>query len=689
MSAPVVSQHLINGTLTTTVGVASITQAITVAAGERLVVYCTYDFGTGSTGTIADTKGNTWALRQTATETANQQMYCWECLSPATGATTITVTFSAAVFGPALYTLAVTGGDTNAAASASNWQVTPGLTTDAVTSTSLTPNTASSLLIAISQCTHLSSGGLPSAGTGFTSLDTMWDYGSGVFTRAETKTLTSAASTAATFTATGNRDHLTIALAISEPGAAPATPGPVLRTQQRAKGFPPRSPLPGVARLGIGLLVAQLTTGQLSATISGAGDLSGSLTASPVAGMAQPQPMAYATALGTRFPGPPRPLLGSGLLISSPPAMQVGAITASCAGAGALNATASAAGALSATAAGTGALTATASAAGALAGTAAGVGALNGATSSPGSLTSACAGAGALTGSATALAGITGTCAGVGALVGTASAAGTLAGSCAGVGALAGTVQASGALAGTAAGVGALTGTTTATGAATASCAGAGALSGSLLQPGNNAACAGVGGLTGTLSALSGATAACAGTGGLVCTASGKAAATGTATGAGGIGAAITATATLTAAPAGVGGFVGIASAPGALSSTTAGLGSLIGTISQISGNSVTMPGVGGFSGTLTAKGALSSGTAGIGGFVGVLVGSSSLSATAGGAGSFAGNLTPAWLLRGVMPGSGALLGAITYSVGNLTAIVPPEHRMWTGAGRIRIVVGM
>jgi hypothetical protein len=41
------------------------------------------------------------------------------------------------------------------------------------------------------------------------------------------------------------------------------------------------------------------------------------------------------------------------------------------------------------------------------------------------------------------------------------------------------------------------------------------------------------------------------------------------------------------------------------------------------------------------------------------------------------------------MPGSGALLGAITYSVGNLTAIVPPEHRMWTGAGRIRIVVGM
>lgn len=199
--------------------------AVTPASGERLLAFLTNDISVVSTDpTFDDDQGNTWNQLDKVTETGNQRLYAYECVTPAVGvSTTVTADWGAAVGSLGIEVHRISGAGTVAGRHSTNWQVTPGTGTDGVTSTNLTPSSAPGLIIACSLCTHISSGGTPSAGTGFTSIETMWNNGTFDGARSEKKAYSTTSAQAATFTATGNRDHLTIAVAIAQPAAAGTT----------------------------------------------------------------------------------------------------------------------------------------------------------------------------------------------------------------------------------------------------------------------------------------------------------------------------------------------------------------------------------------------------------------------------------------------------------------------------------
>lgn len=94
-----------------------------------------------------------------------------------------------------------------------------------------------------------------------------------------------------------------------------------LRAQQRAKGFPPRAPLPGIVTLGRGTLVAPTVKySTLAASIANDFTVAATINRAqlPSAAFAQPAPMALGLSTGApaRLVAPPRTLLGTGLLVS-------------------------------------------------------------------------------------------------------------------------------------------------------------------------------------------------------------------------------------------------------------------------------------------------------------------------------------------------------------------------------------
>ena len=122
----------------------------------------------------------------------------------------------------------------------------------------------------------------------------------------------------------------------ANPNATVTVNGAVLNTQRRARGFPPRAPLPGLARLGVGILapgaITQASfTGTGSAALSsfdasGSGSVTftgtGSAAASPFALAATgvfaiPAPMAQPGPLANR-------LLGRPSILPAPPVLQLG-----------------------------------------------------------------------------------------------------------------------------------------------------------------------------------------------------------------------------------------------------------------------------------------------------------------------------------------------------------------------------
>jgi hypothetical protein len=192
--------------------------AITPEAGDRLLVFLTNDVSTISNDpTVSDDQGNTWAKLIRVDETDNQALYAYECLTPAAGiSTTITADWGATVGALGIEVNRIAGGDTNAATAASNWQPTPGTGTDGVTSGSITTS-GSGLLVGCSICTHTTPGGTPSVGTGFTSIESMWNYSGFDNARSEFGNYSSSPAEAL-FTAAGNIDHLTIGVAIANAG---------------------------------------------------------------------------------------------------------------------------------------------------------------------------------------------------------------------------------------------------------------------------------------------------------------------------------------------------------------------------------------------------------------------------------------------------------------------------------------
>lgn len=126
--------------------------------------------------------------------------------------------------------------------------------------------------------------------------------------------------------------------------AVSVTPSTPLRTQQRAPGFPPGAPLPGIARVGLGILAgvvapqsstsgtgsAALSSFAISATGAVTFDAPGSAAISSFAAagngvfaipapVASPQPQAFGAParFSAKLPAPPPLLLGSGFLVPS------------------------------------------------------------------------------------------------------------------------------------------------------------------------------------------------------------------------------------------------------------------------------------------------------------------------------------------------------------------------------------
>lgn len=116
-----------------------------------------------------------------------------------------------------VWLLEISGNTPQIDVAVANVQATPGTGTDAITSTNLTPTTATSLLLGFT-CDVDDNGGTLSVGTGFTN-----SVSSLAEVRGEYRQLSSSSAVAATFTHSVNATHLTMALAIKE--AAPPFAG--------------------------------------------------------------------------------------------------------------------------------------------------------------------------------------------------------------------------------------------------------------------------------------------------------------------------------------------------------------------------------------------------------------------------------------------------------------------------------
>jgi len=230
MSASVVQittkADILVGTGTTYSPSASFT---TVTAGDALVVWFTHDYSGGEpTLTCADSAGGTWssALDTAKDATDTQKMVMFVCKNHPGGSSVLpTVTSSSSVPGRAIRCIQVTGVDTAALGAgehAGQHQATPGTGTDGVTSGNVTPTASASLLLAHS-FNSKASAAAPAAGTGFTNQTTCWPVSGGDEARSESKALSGTSAVAGTFTASGDENHLTIAVVLDEPAAGGAT----------------------------------------------------------------------------------------------------------------------------------------------------------------------------------------------------------------------------------------------------------------------------------------------------------------------------------------------------------------------------------------------------------------------------------------------------------------------------------
>jgi len=184
---------------------ATITQAATYGAGERIVVVvrwagdtltCTVSDGSAFSqvgGYVADTSGNRMAM--------------FERIGVSSSSPTITATFSSATTNREIAYFRGTGLDASAAQTGTGQnQDAVAATTDAVTSGNMTPSAQPNIVLGLT-CTRFFAVSI-TQGTSFTSLGavTGWDSLAGDTSLAEYRRTTSTSAVAATFTAGGAGD---------------------------------------------------------------------------------------------------------------------------------------------------------------------------------------------------------------------------------------------------------------------------------------------------------------------------------------------------------------------------------------------------------------------------------------------------------------------------------------------------
>lgn len=192
-----------------------------VTSGNKLYYFVQYQRGTQRTVT-ASRGSDTFTQAMTYWDATGQWGMAWGvCESPATGTTPVTITFDAAADNTAVWVVEASGlgsfvtGERNGAV-----RDAPGTATDGVSSGNITPSTQPAMLLAI--CCNVSASNTPTAGTGFTSLTGVWNYGGGTpFARPEHLRLTSTSAVAATWTASnGSNRYMTAAIVVPEGAGA-------------------------------------------------------------------------------------------------------------------------------------------------------------------------------------------------------------------------------------------------------------------------------------------------------------------------------------------------------------------------------------------------------------------------------------------------------------------------------------
>lgn len=208
---------------------AKATKTVTYVAHERVDLYTNHSSANGAaTETISDGT-NLYTLRGgVATSPGGDLMRHYECLDTAAGTFTITQTLSIAQPFRGFHGVRSLG-LTGAGVVVSNPQTAPGLTTDAVTSTSVTP--ASSQKGVLFGHTYDANGFAPTQGTGFTSLGNFPTEGAanGSEALAEYKyPITSTTPIPATFTANasdGGGAYTTFGVWVQEAVSGPSLMG--------------------------------------------------------------------------------------------------------------------------------------------------------------------------------------------------------------------------------------------------------------------------------------------------------------------------------------------------------------------------------------------------------------------------------------------------------------------------------
>jgi hypothetical protein len=181
-----------------------------LTAGNLMVCHVWYGgWATARTVTLAGGGSPTW-VEESVLSAGTEHLHSFYALNVPGGVTTaITATFSTTVDFPAIYAAEYSGFKTSSArlAFAAQHQATPGTGTDGVTS---------GLLGTLSE---------PAAGTSFTALTAVHDYGGATLgSRPEHRRVTATTSVAGTFTTTaGSAAHKTAAWAFAEAGSTTLT----------------------------------------------------------------------------------------------------------------------------------------------------------------------------------------------------------------------------------------------------------------------------------------------------------------------------------------------------------------------------------------------------------------------------------------------------------------------------------
>lgn len=194
---------------------------LSVSTGDSIIVFLTA--AQDQTAAFAASDGtNSYTLRQSVYDGSALSAGILVAENVTAGTYTVTGSWSGSRTSNAIFAVGVSGlKPSSYQTGATARQPTPGTGTDGITTGNMTPTEQPACVIGliISFATLTA----PTEGTGFTSVATGWQYGTGTdLARLEHKQITSTSPVALTGTAAANTSHWSLAVILSESGAGGA-----------------------------------------------------------------------------------------------------------------------------------------------------------------------------------------------------------------------------------------------------------------------------------------------------------------------------------------------------------------------------------------------------------------------------------------------------------------------------------